>query len=141
MKRRNFLRLTGIAAAAVAAIPGFSLYYASAKDSAVDLILDEYKFLKIDKAEVVKYVDDFFNYHPVEASIPWKMKIKLHHYVNFQTVRSRLLIDGFLPATDFFLNKMDESRPITYLTLYDPHKRPCSNPFSSLYYPPPMAVS
>lgn len=40
----------------------------------------------------------------------------------------------FLLSTDFFLNKMDESKPIAYMGLYHPYKNACSNPFSSLYY-------
>lgn len=135
MKRRNFLKFASIGAAALAVLPGFSLYYASSRDCAVDLILDEYKFLKIGREEVVKYVDDFYKLHPVEESTPWQMKIKIHHYFNIATVRSEMLVKGFLLSTNFFMNKMDETRPVEYISLYNPYKQPCANPFSFMYYP------
>ena len=44
-------------------------------------------------------------------------------------------VSDFLLSTDFFLNKMDESKEVNYLVLYEPYKRPCVNPFSNLFYP------
>ena len=44
MKRRNFLKIGGISAALVA-LPGASMLYASPKGCAVDLILKEFHFL------------------------------------------------------------------------------------------------
>ncbi len=44
-------------------------------------------------------------------------------------------VQDFLLSTDFFHNKMDESKPVTYVVLYQPYERGCSNPFSNLYYP------
>lgn len=40
----------------------------------------------------------------------------------------------FLGSTDFFRNKMDESRTLTYSGIYNPYKSPCSVPFSSMFY-------
>lgn len=40
------------------------------------------------------------------------------------------LCGRFLLSTDFFMNGADESRPIQYLTLYDPYHSPCFNPLT-----------
>ncbi len=37
--------------------------------------------------------------------------------------------EAFLKSTDFFPQGADESKPLTYLTLYDPYRSPCFNPF------------
>jgi hypothetical protein len=34
----------------------------------------------------------------------------------------------FLLSTDFFQNGADESRPLRYVTYYDPYRSPCYNP-------------
>ncbi len=51
----------------------------------------------------------------------------------YREYRSQLVGD-FLLSTDFFLNDMDEDREIEYIGFYDPYLRPCSNPFSNLFY-------
>ena len=136
MKRRNFLKLSGIGAAALIAIPGFGIFAGSTQDCAVDLILKEYDYLKIDRKEVERYVNDYIQQNPIYNSTPSKIKLKTHYYLNVKTDRSNRIVDEFLPATDFFLSKMDESKSIAYIGLYNPHKRPCAcNPFSNLFYP------
>lgn len=45
------------------------------------------------------------------------------------------IVSMFLLSTDFFHNKMNEQLPLTYTGFYNPYKRPCSSPFSSVYYP------
>ena len=51
----------------------------------------------------------------------------------YNQYRSELVAD-FLLSTDYFINKMNKDRKISYLGIYDPYRRPCSNPFSNLYY-------
>jgi hypothetical protein len=41
----------------------------------------------------------------------------------------------FLLSTDFFRNRMDTSKQVEYTGFYNPYTQPCSNPFSSIYYP------
>jgi hypothetical protein len=45
-----------------------------------------------------------------------------------------LIIADFLMSTDFFMNKMNPDKEIKYIGFYDPYMRPCSNPFSNLFY-------
>ena len=46
------------------------------------------------------------------------------------------IVEKFLLSTDFFLNKMDESRPIVFSgRIWGPYSTPCMNPFSALFYP------
>ncbi len=51
----------------------------------------------------------------------------------YNQYRSQIIAD-FLLSTDFFLNGMDEQKNINYLGFYNPYSRPCSNPFSNLFY-------
>lgn len=37
----------------------------------------------------------------------------------------------FLLSTDFFQGGADESRPLTFLALYDPYRTPCYSPFAA----------
>ena len=66
----------------------------------------------------------------------WEMKIKAHYYFNVQSTSSKALVKDFLQATDFFYNKMDESKEVKYTGLYNVYQKPCSNPFSHYFYPP-----
>lgn len=59
-------------------------------------------------------------------SFPYKYK-----YVQYRSD----IVGDFLLSTNFFMNKMDSSKTIDYIGLYNPYARPCSNPFSNLYYP------
>ncbi len=40
------------------------------------------------------------------------------------------IVTAFLLASDFFFNGADESRPLRYIGLLDPYRRPCANPFA-----------
>jgi len=57
----------------------------------------------------------------------------LPYAMQYREYRSQLVAD-FLMSTDFFTNGMDESMEIGYIGFYDPYLRPCSNPFSNLFY-------
>lgn len=59
--------------------------------------------------------------------IDWPGKSKYDQYVTF-------FVSDFLLSTDFFYNKMNERETVNYTVLYEPYKRPCSNPFSNLFY-------
>lgn len=59
-------------------------------------------------------------------SFPYKYK-----YLQYRSD----IVGDFLLSTDFFANKMDNNRTIKYIGLYNPYLRPCSNPFSNVFYP------
>lgn len=59
---------------------------------------------------------------------------RLPYYSYYEIYRSKI-IGTFLLSTDFFVNKMDESKTLTYISFFDPYRRSCGNPFSNLYYP------
>lgn len=54
-----------------------------------------------------------------------------HKYEHFKSI----IVGTYLLSTDFFINKMDVNKPVNYIAYYNPYKRACYNPFSSLYYP------
>lgn len=62
-----------------------------------------------------------------------KSGVLLPYRYKYEQYKSQI-VGAFLLSTDFFYDGMDESKPITYVTLYHPYKNACSNPFSSLYY-------
>lgn len=113
----------------------------------IKMLKADLSYLKIDEANFERFVKEadqkkhwqnkFFDWKKkqlvrfsflVDAILPtFPYKYKYNQY------RSDIIGD-FLLSTDFFVNKMDTSKPVTYIGLYNPYMRPCSNPFSNLYY-------
>ena len=58
----------------------------------------------------------------------------LPYTVNYNAYRNKIVLI-FLLSTNFFVNRMDESKPVYFTSVYDPYQIPCSNPFSNLFYP------
>ena len=79
-----------------------------------------------------------------QFSMSKKALIRFHFWIENPFVRfpyyykylhyKNLIVEDFLMSTDFFVNKMDEKAKIEYTGLFDPYKRYCYNPFSSLFY-------
>ncbi|KAA3436784.1 twin-arginine translocation signal domain-containing protein [Rufibacter hautae] len=139
MNRRNFLRLTGLAGAALVALPSLGFMSTSIKDAAVGIITKELSYLKLDKKGVEQFVDDYFKGHYINSSLKTQINLKSCYYLGVDANESRLLsklVHNYLTSTDFFLNKMDESKTVKYIGVNKSYKMPCSNPFSSFYYPP-----
>ena len=139
MNRRNFLKLTGITGVAVLALPGFGFVSTSVKEAAVGIIMQELDYLKLDKKGVEQYVEDHYKTHYINNSLTSQLKIRSFYFLHVKPEKSYLvkdLVENYLLSTDFFINKMDESKTVKYLGLYDPYTKPCFNPFSRLYYPP-----
>jgi hypothetical protein len=84
-------------------------------------------------------VQDFFKTHYINESLRAQVNLKSIYYLGLDIKKSEMvteLVQKYLLSTDFFLNKMDESKPVKYLgVVYTPYAKPCFNPFSSLYYP------
>ncbi len=139
MNRRYFLRLTGLSGAAMVALPGLGYVSATNKEAAVGVIMQELAYLKLDRKGVEQYVEDYFRNHYINSSFKAQLNLKTCYYLGVTSGNSRLvheIVHYYLISTDFFLNKMDESRLVKYLGIYNAYARSCSNPFSFLYYPP-----
>lgn len=80
------------------------------------------KFFDWTKKQLVRFS---FMIDSILPSFPYKYK-----YVQYRSE----IVGDFLLSTDFFMNKMDTKRTVNYIGLYNPYLRPCSNPFSNLYY-------
>jgi hypothetical protein len=147
MRRRKFIGLAALVAAGAAAGGGY-IYHERFEALARKILLRDTATLKIDPAEFDKFFKDVEKHKKWDVLFPTashKQLLKWHYYVDnplfslpyapsYHTNRSK--ITGlFLLSTDFFINKMDPSKPVKYNTLFDPYLYPCSNPFSNLYYP------
>lgn len=136
MERRNFLKLTGLAAIGTAAIPSLSVAALSTENAASGLIINEFGYLQLDIAGVKQYVEDYLRqYQPNWIGC---MKMRSLFLMNMKADKSDLITEltrTYILSTDFFRNKMDETKPVQYLGLYNPYKTPCANPFSGTYYP------
>ena len=136
MNRRKFLWLSGVATGAVI-IPA-SVYFVSGSVSeyAVLLIKKQLDYLKLEPGIVEQYVHDYFqNSNNAMMRLKWKST----YYLNISCENSNTLKDlikYFLLSTDFFINKMDETKTVKYLGLYSPYKSPVPNPFAYTLYPP-----
>ncbi|MBL6448899.1 hypothetical protein JMN32_21485 [Fulvivirga sp. 29W222] len=81
------------------------------------------KFFDWKKRQLVRFS---YMVDAILPSFPYKYK-----YLQYRSD----IVGDFLLSTDFFINKMDRDKTVTYIGLYNPYLRPCSNPFSNLYYP------
>lgn len=81
------------------------------------------KFFDWKKKQIVRFS---FMIDSILPTFPYKYK-----YMQYRSD----IVGDFLLSTDFFINKMDTGKTVTYIGLYNPYLRPCSNPFSNLYYP------
>jgi hypothetical protein len=139
MNRRNFLKLTGFGAAAIT-LPGVGMATISLKQAITGIILREFSYLDLEKEGVEQFAQDYLTTYP---DTPHYFKTRMYYALGFDSKQSKLVnhfADVYLRSTDFFYNKMDESKPVRYLGLYNPYKRPCANPFSNIYYPQSQAV-
>lgn len=145
MKRRNFIGLItlGVAGAAV----GGYIVLENFEKFARKIIVKDTASLKINPAEIDKFMaaaakknvwGDLFPFHH-------KQLLKWHYYINngmftlpylanYNAYRNKIVMT-FLLSTNFFIDKMDESKPVHFTNLYDPYQIPCSNPFSNIFYP------
>lgn len=136
MNRRKFLILTGVSTGCIV-IPA-SVYFFTGDVNAYSclLIKKQLHYLKLEEGSVEKYVSEYFN-NSNDAVL--RMKWKTMYYLNSTYEDSNTLkelIKYYLLSTDFFINKMDESKVIKYLGLYSPYKSPVPNPFAYTLYPP-----
>jgi len=131
MKRRNVLKIiAGLAGGAVIIPSGLYVLSPGLKKYAEQKIHKELSYLNLDSSGVTKFVNDYFAAPPTyKDNIKWKV----YYYLNTSVYESDNLFEmvrAYLLASDFFLNKMDVSKPVHYLGLFDAYKSPVPNPFS-----------
>lgn len=141
--RRKFIKLTieGVLAlgAGYIGIKTFSSF----KKVIIDILYADLHGMKIREGDIEKFAEHAaannpweFNerkkklmatYDPIKwMPLPFKKEYKLYRD---EVVRR------FLLSTDFFINKMDESKEIKYTgIIWGPYSTPCLNPFSSMFY-------
>lgn len=135
MNRRKFLTLTGLSAAAIA-IPVVGFSTKSLHSAVSSIIYREYNYLKLNPEGVDLYVQEYLNNN--KGGHTYHMKIMAFDLFNVEQENSTIvshIVQNYLLSTDFFLNKMDETKVVHYIGAYDPYNTPCANPFSSLHYP------
>ena len=134
MRRREFLALTGIGAAFMA-IPGVGYLSTSVENATASIILREYHYLRLDIEGVELFVEDYLRKY---RNTTLEIKLKTCHLLDLGSDDSKFVEDlthKYLYSTDFFLNKMDESKPVLFVGSYDPYLSPCANPFAHNQYP------
>ena len=132
MKRRRFLSIAGVAGL-VGAIASFKFATTTFEEAVENVIFRELGFLDLDKVGVRRFASDYSK----PATSKYKLLLKSYSFMGINSQRSQKithLIHAYLLSTDFFLNRMDEMRPVKYVGLYNPYLRPCANPFSSNYF-------
>lgn len=133
MKRRKFLVIAGVGTL-ISALASGKFLATSFEDSAEKIIRGELEFLKLDDAGLKAFVRDY------AAVKDRKYKLIVKSYVLLgigpeQSGKIHQMVSTYMLSTDFFANKMDESRVIKYIAMYDPYLRPCSHPFTSPQHP------
>lgn len=141
MKRRNFLKVAG--AGTVLAATGF-WSIRSFQSGIKTIIVQDTQGLNLKEEEIDKFLADakkemFWKQHDFTKkgfilAHTWLGSAYLPYRVKYSQYRSKI-VGTFLLSTDYFSNKMDPEKTIQYVAFYNPYKRPCSSPFSNLYYP------
>jgi hypothetical protein len=133
MKRRKFLTIAGIGGL-LAGFASFRLVTTTSEDAIEKIILNELSFLNLDKEGVRHFVADYTKSMTSRS----KRILKGYSFMGITSQQSRKinsLMNAYLLSTDFFIHKMDETRIVKYVGLYDPHIRACAHPFTYAYYP------
>jgi hypothetical protein len=132
MKRRKFLAIAGLGGV-VAALVSFKFITHPFESVAKGIIKGELDYLKLDEAGLDSFISDYTKLKDRN----YKLMMKGYSLFGVNSARSgkvHQLVSAYLLSSDFFQNKMDETRVINYVGLYDPYTRPCSHPFSHVYY-------
>ena len=136
MKRRTFIKLTGVASGMILIPPAIYFIAPEIKQYAVKLIEDELHYLTLTTGSASRFVEDYLNAtgNDLLSKVKWKTLYCLGY--NWEkSDRIRDLIKYFLLSSDFFINKADERKPVNYLGIYNPYTSPLSNPYSFVLYP------
>lgn len=142
MDRRKFITVLGLGAVASA---GAYIAFPTFEETVRRILKSDLSKLIIEEGAIEKFISEIKEENPWRFSDDKKYLIMGHYYLGSDFLSlpygaknrqyRNYIVGTFLLSTDFFLNKMDSNKRIVYLGLYNPYKRPCGNPFSSMYYP------
>ena len=139
MKRRKFLTYLGVGAA-LTGVPAVLVSSKTVYEKAiVSGLKNRFSYLKLEPNCLAQFAKAFINFQETQDyAYAQKVKIKLlSSYVTPGGKHSDIedyVAENFLLSTDFFYNKMDATKEVKFVSLFNPQLRPCSNPFSSAYY-------
>lgn len=142
MKRRTFIKIgVGLGLAAIA-----TYFFSSFSGAVRKILVRDTSLLQVDPSSFDRFIADgtqeqfFATFSRVK-----KILITVHTYGGIfsrmlpyrnKYIQYRGQITGhYLLSTNLFVKGMDTSTEIQYTGFYNPYKQPCSNPFSSIYYP------
>jgi hypothetical protein len=143
MSRRKFLLIALVAIFGVVAAAFFWLY--DFDKLVLRMLRKDLAGLKIKEEDFLKYIQEarstnYWNRIHLDEKKQAFMalfhllpNVGLPYQFKYFQLKSTV-VGNFLLSTDFFYNKMDETREIKYITLFDPEIKPCQNPFSNLFY-------
>lgn len=144
--RRNFIKYSILAGAGIVGASSIGYLSIPKYDSILKKILiNDLSGLILKPDAIDRFVADAINENTFGHSFAKKEMMRVYHYIansriplpfkyKYEQYRADI-VGKFLLSTDFFYNKMDETKQITYLRIYNPYKFPCGNPFSNLFYP------
>lgn len=132
MKRRKFITIAAIGGV-VSGLASLKFITHPFESVAKGIIKSELNYLKLDEDGLDRFVADYSRLKDRN----YKLTMKGYSLFGINSSRSgkvHQLVSAYLLSSDFFQNKMDETRTIKYIGLYDPYSRPCSHPFSHVHY-------
>lgn len=142
MERRKFLTIVG--AGSMLAAVGGTLGLASFNTSVKTMIMRSIEGMDISEETVDQFLADarrerFFRQFDLSkkgfiVAHTWLMSDYLPYKLKYTQYCSQI-VGTFLLSTDYFSNRMQHGAKIEYTGFYNPYKRPCSSPFSNIYYP------
>ena len=87
-------------------------------------------------SELHHAIREHFNYLSIDDVVVDAFEKDLtQHHGAWSASESPRPFTRFLASTDFFQNGGDESRPLTYVSYYDPYVSTCYNPFADASAP------
>lgn len=145
MKRRNFIVL--LASGLGVTIAGGYVFFEKFEKIVRKILIKDTSTLQVSIEEIDKYLLASREKRNLMLNLPLNNQqlLKWHYYLDSSwfnlpyktknTIDRSKIVGDFLLSTDFFINKMDTSKPVKFIGIYDPYQKPCCNPFSDLYYP------
>lgn len=114
-------------------IPSFKFLTTSFESATMNIVRSELSTLTLDEQSLQKFATDFAK----SKDRSYRFTIQAYSLLKINSARSgkvNQLVTLFLLSSDFFQNKMNETRTVKYVALYNPYTRPCSHPFSHVHY-------